>query len=195
MAARGKKIRRKYDTSGAVNGNLARKLNSQELERRLERSGQLDFDQQYRRHMETEAERRARQRAQSKAAIRPAQKVSPMAVLGFAGVAAMMVLLLLCYVQINMISRSITDMKAQISQLEIEQTALLTKYDQSFDLATVKAAAEAAGMTQPSESQVHYIDLPGEDQAVAYSGGTEGMFSGILDSISSGMKSLLAYFR
>lgn len=195
MAASGKKTKRKYNTPGAINGNLARKLDSRELERRLERSGQLDFDKQYRRRQETEAERRSRQRAQSKAAVRPAQKVSPMAVLGFAGVAGMMVLLLLCYVQINAVSRSITSMKNEISQLEIEQTALLTRYEQSFDLATVKAAAEAAGMSQPSESQVYYIDLPGEDQAVAYSGGTGGMFRGVLDSIHSGIDSLKAYFR
>ena len=40
---------------GVVDGNLARKLDNQELERRLERSGQLDFDQQYRRRKESEA--------------------------------------------------------------------------------------------------------------------------------------------
>jgi len=69
--------RRGYNSPGAVNGNLARKLDSRELERRLERSGQLDFDQQYRRRRETEAERISRRRAKAKARVRPAQKVSP----------------------------------------------------------------------------------------------------------------------
>ena len=41
--------RRRYHTPGVVDGNLARKLDSQELQRQLETSGQLDFDQQYRR--------------------------------------------------------------------------------------------------------------------------------------------------
>ena len=56
MAASTKKRPRRYHTPGVVSGNLARELNHQELERRLETSGQLDFDQQYRRRKETEAE-------------------------------------------------------------------------------------------------------------------------------------------
>ena len=79
-----------------------------------------------------------------------------------------MVVLLLCYVRLNTISRSIVSMKAEISQLEVEQVSLLTQYEQTFDLSAVKEAAEAAGMTQPSESQVYYISLPGEDQARVY---------------------------
>ena len=196
MAATGKKTRRKYSTPEAVNGNLARKLDSRELERRLEQSGQLDFDKQYRRRQETAAEQRSRQRAKSKAAVRLAQKVSPMAVLGFVSVAGMMVILLLFYVEMNSVSRDISSMKAQISQLEVEQVALLAKYEQSFDLATVQEIAEAAGMTLPSESQTYYIDLPGEDQVVSYSGGgSMPDLDGISASISQQFHALLEYFR
>ena len=91
MAASGKNAKRRYQTPGVVNDNLARKLDSAALERQLETSGQLDFDQQYRRRKATEAELIARQRARAKASVRPAQKVSPMAVLGFTGVAVLMV--------------------------------------------------------------------------------------------------------
>ena len=54
-SANAKKKPRRYNTPGVVNGNLARELDHRELERRLESSGQLDFDQQYRRRKETEA--------------------------------------------------------------------------------------------------------------------------------------------
>lgn len=164
----GRKPRQRYNTPGVVDGNLARKLDSRALERRLERSGQLDFDQQYRRRRETEAERLSRRRAQAKAAVRPAQRVSFAAVLGFAFVGALMVATLLCYVRINSISRSIVSMKERISVLQVEQVALLTQYEQTFDLSAVKEAAMAAGMHQPSESQIIYISLPGEDQVTAY---------------------------
>ena len=60
-----------------VEGSLARKLDN------LDRSGRMDFDELYERRPETAAERNARRRAQAKAAVRPAQKVSPMALLGF----------------------------------------------------------------------------------------------------------------
>lgn len=195
MAATAKTTKRRYNTPGVVSGNLARELDTRELERRLETSGQLDFDQQYRKKKETQAELIARQRARAKAAVRPAQKVSPLAVLGFAGVAALMVCLLLCYVQINAISSNIVEMKEQISALEVEQVSLLTRYEQAFDLATVKEAAQAAGMTQPSDSQIYYIDLPGQDQAVSYSSQETGLFSRALASLSQRVYAVLEYFR
>lgn len=159
--------RRYYNTPGVVDGNLARELSGEELRRQLETSGQLDFDQQYRRQRESQADLIARQRARAKAMVRPAQRLPLLPIVGFACVAAMMVGLLLCYVEINAISSSIVDMKEEISQLELEQVSLQTRYEQAFDTATVKEAAEAAGMTMPSDSQIFYIDLPGEDQAVA----------------------------
>lgn len=163
----------KYGTRGAVDGNLARKperraVDSRELERRLDRSGRMDFDQLYERQVETAAERNARRRAQVKAMVRPAQRVSVMAMLGFLGVAVMMVALLLCYVRLNSISRSIVSMKSEIKRLQVEQVSLLTEYEKTFELSAVKEAAEAAGMVQPSDGQIYYISLPGENQARSY---------------------------
>lgn len=170
MADRSRRTR--YRPSGPVDGNLARKYerapSRQELERQLDRSGRMDFDQLYERHVETAAERNARRRAQIKASMRPAQRVSAMALLGFVCTGFLMVVLLLCYVRMNAISRNIVSMKKEISQLEVEQVALLTEYEQTFDPSAVKEAAAAAGMTQPSDSQVYYISLPGEDRARAH---------------------------
>lgn len=194
MAASTKKRPRRYHTPGVVNGSLARELNHQELERRLETSGQLDFDQQYRRRKETEAELIARQRARAKAAVRPAQKVSPAAVLGFAAVSALTVLLLLCYVEMNAISTRIVTMKSEIEQLEIEQVSLMAQYEQAFDMATVKEAAEEAGMTQPSDSQIYYVSLPGEDQAVAVNQQEEGVISQILAFLGQRFYAMVEYF-
>lgn len=195
MAATAKTTKRRYNTPGVVGGNLARELNTRELERQLETSGQLDFDQQYRKRKETQAELIARQRARTKASVRPAQKVSPLAVLGFACVAVLLVCLLLCYVQINAISSNIVEMKQQISALEVEQVSLLTRYEQAFDLATVKEAAQAAGMTQPSDSQIYYIDLPGQDQAVSYSSQETGLLSGVFAFFGQRVYTVLEYFR
>lgn len=195
MAANGRRPRRRYSQPGPVNGNLARKLDSRELERRLESSGQLDFDQQYQRRRESPAEVRARQRAKAKAAVRPAQKVSAAAVLGFGCVALLVMAVLLCYVKLNAISRSIVSMKNQISELEVEQVSLLTQYEQLFDLSTVKEAAEAAGMTQPSESQIYYVDLPGKDQAVAYGGEDTNVLKRIFTSAGRGICAAVEYFH
>ena len=192
MASSTRRPRKKYDTPGTANDNLARKLDSRELERRLERSGQVDFDQQYRQRRETEAERRSRQRAKAKAAVRPAQKVNILAVLAFFGIAALTVGVLLCYIQLNAISRNIVRMKTEITALEVEQVGLLTKYEQSFDLTSVKEAAESYGMVQPSESQIYNIELPGANQAVSHRGRrSAGSAESLLDRVLDKLRELL----
>ena len=192
MASSTRRPRKKYDTPGTANDNLARKLDSRELERRLERSGQVDFDQQYRQRRETEAERSSRQRAKAKAAVRPAQKVNILAVLAFFGIAALTVGVLLCYIQLNAISRNIVRMKTEITALEVEQVGLLTKYEQSFDLTSVKEAAESYGMVQPSESQIYNIELPGANQAVSHSGRrSAGSAESLLDRVLDKLRGLL----
>lgn len=191
MASYNRRNKRRTPVSRPVDGNLARKLDSRELERQLERSGQMDFDQLYERRPETAAERNARRRAQIRAAQRPAQHVSPMALLGAVCVAFLTVVLLLCYVRLNTISRSIVSMKTEINQLEIEQVSLLTQYEQTFDLSAIKEAATAAGMSQPSDSQVFYINLPGEDQATAYHAGG-GTLMDTVDSLIETAKELIA---
>ena len=195
MAAYGNTAKRRYNTPGVINDSLARDLRTQELERQLETSGQLDFDQQYKKRKETEAELIARQRARTKAAVRPVQKASPVAVLGFVAVAALLVGLLMCYVQINAISNSIVEMKSQLSQLEVEHVALLTKYEQAFDLTAVKEAAQAAGMSQPTDSQVVYINLPGQDRAVAYGAEQTKFLSGLVSSLGQHAYAVVEYFR
>ena len=197
MAENNNITKRRYNTPGVVNGSLARELefDGRELERRLERSGQLDFDQQYKQRKESQAEQIARQRAKAKAAVRPAQKASPVLVMGFACVAALLMGLLMCYVQINAVSNSIVDMKSEISQLEIEQVTLLTRYEQAFDLASVKESAQAAGMSQPSDSQIYYIDLPGQDRAVAYSAQKVGFLADVKEGLSQRFLATMEYFR
>lgn len=196
MATAPNRTRRNNSSRAATDGNLARRIDrQQELERRLERSGQLDFDKQYRRRRETQAEQLSRQRAKAKAAIRPAQHVSPVLVVGFITVAVMLVGLLMCYIQLNTISRSIVSMKSEISALETQQVTLRTQYERTFDMTTVKSAAESAGMTAPNGSQIYYITLPGEDHAVAYSGETGGMFDAITSSLRQWFGEVVEYFR
>ena len=118
-----------------------------------------------------------------------------MAVLGFTGVAVLMVAVLMCYVQINAISTRIVDMKKEISALEVDQVALQAKYEQAFDLTRVKEEAQSYGMSQPSESQVYYIALPGQDQVVAYGGQEEGLLSSVLSFLSQRFYAVVEYFR
>ena len=187
--------RKKRPVPRPTEGNLARKLDSRELERYPEPYGRPEVERQYHRRQETAMERRSRQHAAAKAAVRAAQKLSPGLLAGFAATAALMVLVLLCYVRLNAISRSIVDMKTDIAALETEQVPLLTRYEQAFDLTSVKAAAEAAGMTQPSDSQIYYIDLPGADQAVSYSDNEIGLPERFVSKVKDLFAEIKEYFQ
>ena len=50
-------------------------------------------------------------------------------------------------------------------------------------------------MSQPSESQVYYIALPGQDQVVAYGGQEEGLLSSVLSFLSQRFYAVVEYFR
>lgn len=186
---------RSYRTPGVVNDNLARDLTRRELEERLERSGRLDFDQQYRRVQETNADKLSRQRRARKASVRQAQSIPIFAVFGGMVMAVLAVMIVNCQVQINAMSSGIVDMKRQIQELEIEQVSLQTRYEQAFDLAVVKEAAEAAGMHQPGDGQIIYINLPGEDQAVTGMDQVEGGLGNFFASLGQHIYTVLEYFR
>lgn len=184
---------RSYRTPGVVNDNLARDLTRRELEERLERSGQLDFDQQYRHRQESNADRLSRQRQATRATVRQPQKIPVLAVAGGVILAVLAVMVVNCQVQINAISNNIVSMKREIEELESEQITLQTQYEQIFDLASVKEAAEAAGMHRPGEGQIIYIDLPGEDQAVASIKNEEGVFSRFFTALGQRVLAVLEY--
>ena len=73
--------------------------------------------------------------------------------------------------------------------------ALLTEYEKTFDLATVKAAAEAAGMSKPSSGQIQYIDLSGDDSVTLYKAERSAALGGLLDKAERGWDYVLEYFR
>lgn len=186
---------RAYRTPGVIHDNLARELTRHELEERLNRSGQIDFDQQYRRRQESNADRLSRQRKAVRATVRQPQKIPVASVAGSVILAVLAVMVVYCQVQINEISSSIVTMKKQISELEEEQISLQTRYEQAFDPAAVKAAAEAAGMQQPGEGQVIYIDLPGEDQTVSGMEKEDGVLTKIFTALNQRFYTVLEYFR
>ena len=70
--------------------------------------------------------------------------------------------------QLTVISSEVVKLQSELSDLQTQNVSLTTKYEQTFDLSTIKEAAEAAGMSKPSSSQIYYIDMSGSDNAVVY---------------------------
>ena len=164
-----------YNKRSAVYGSLAYDLDALARERQLDDAGKLP--------------QRPRPQAQQDV------QLSPAVLIGTVIVTAMVVALMLCYVKLTGISDNVSTIKRSISALEDEHIALLTEYEKTFDLASVKAAAEAAGMSKPTSGQIVYIDLSGADTAEVYAAGGSAALNGLTDKVSKAWAYAVEYFR
>lgn len=174
---------------GATYGSLAYDLDALAREKQLDEAGKLP--QKKVRPAQPEVQPVQRRQSAARAAVRP----SPVLLLGTVLVVGMVIALMLCYVKLTGISDNVSSIKRKISALEEEHVALLTAYERTFDLATVKAAAEAAGMSKPSSGQIQYIDLSGADSVEVYAAGGAAALNGFTEKAESLWAYVLEYFR
>jgi len=174
---------------GATYGSLAYDLDALAREKQLDEAGKLP--QKKVRPAQPEVQPVQRRQSAARAAVRP----SPVLLLGTVLVVGMVIALMLCYVKLTGISDNVSSIKREISALEEEHVALLTAYERTFDLATVKAAAEAAGMSKPSSVQIQYIDLSGADSVEVYAAGGAAALNGFTEKAESLWAYVLEYFR
>ena len=174
---------------GATYGSLAYDLDALAREKQLDEAGKLP--QKKARPAQAEVQPVQRRQTAARTAARP----SPVLVLGTVLVVGMVIALMLCYVKLTGISDNVSSIKREISALEEEHVALLTEYERTFDLATVKAAAEAAGMSKPSSGQIQYIDLSGADTVEVYAAGGAAALNGFTEKAESLWAYVLEYFR
>ena len=76
---------------------------------------------------------------------------------------------------------------------DVINLSLGTQY-QSNTLRTAIEAAEAAGMSKPSNSQIYYVDLSDGDSAVVYQQEEPGVLSRLLTSLNHGIYAVVEYF-
>ena len=174
---------------GATYGSLAYDLDALARDKQLDEAGKLP--QKKVRPAQPEVQPVQRRQSAARAAVRP----SPVLLLGTVLVVGMVIALMLCYVKLTGISDNVSSIKREISALEEEHVALLTAYERTFDLATVKAAAEAAGMSKPSSGQIQYIDLSGADSVEVYAAGGAAALNGFTEKAESLWAYVLEYFR
>lgn len=187
MASAAKNLRYRNGRSVSVDGNLARSLDFEVRERELRHAGEPP------RRREAVQEK-PQIRSLPKVQLREAQHVAPLAVVGAVAAAVLAVLLLLSYIQLTVLSSDMVELRSELKALEKENVILTTQYEQIYDLATVKAAAEAAGMTKPGASQVYYVDSSGGDAAVVYRQEETGLLDRLKDSLHHGVYTVVEYF-
>ncbi len=166
-------------------GSLAYDLDAIARERLLEEAAELPAQPQ------AQPQPQRRPRAQARAKTRP----SPLLIGSIITLAVMVMVLLLGYTQLTATSNAVSAIRSDIADLEGEHVKLLTDYERTFDLATIKQKAEEMGMSKPNAGQIEYIDLSGEDKAVIYSANNDGVLQGVRTTVSAAADSVWEYFR
>lgn len=158
-----------------------------------------------RRTKEDSAERareyaRERQRARQKAQVKTHAhekpvKVSVTSILGFAVAAALVICMLLSYVQLNELSLNMATMEQEIAELAKEEKRLTVEYEKTFNLSDVEAyAVNNLNMTRLADDQIILVDIERGDTAeILATPETKGAdtVTGAVDFITS----LVAYFK
>ena len=173
----------RYRGKQAVNGSLAYDLDYAVRERALRHAGEAP-----------KAREKAKVYEAPRVLLRARQVVSPLAVLSVAAIMGLALLVLMSYVQLTMLSAETVELRSRLTALETENVSLTAQYQRMFDMASVKEAAEAAGMTKPSSTQMSRLDLSAGDSAVAYRQKEPGLFSRILSSLHGGVYAVVEYF-
>ncbi len=176
-----------YQSRYPVNGSLAYDLDFEIRERELQHAGEAP------RRREAVKEQ-PKVRVETQVQVREKQKLSFVTMAGFAAVVVMAVMVLASYIQLMVLSTGTVELKQQLTALDAEYVSLTAQYEQMFDRATVKEAAEAAGMSKPSASQVYYIDLSSGDSAVVYQTEEPSALSRLLTSLNHGVYAVVEYF-
>lgn len=191
MASAAKELRYRSDYS--VSGSLAHDLDWEIRERELRHAGEAPrHSQQYQPQQQTR--RRTAEKTEKRVQVRERQQFSVLTVAGFVLVLSLAVMVLMSYIQLTVLSTETVTLKNELSQLQTQNVSLTTQYERMFDMATVKAAAEEAGMAKPSNSQICYVDLSGGDSAVVYRQEDPNMLGQVLTSLTHGVDALVEYF-
>lgn len=185
MAATARELRYRQ-TGHSVDGSLAYDLDWAVRERELRHAGEMP---------RVREQVRQEEQAVPRVQVRERQRVAPMTVVGFSAVILLAVALLLSYIQLTAVAADTVTLKQELSELETEHQALSVEYEQMFDLASVRAAAEAAGMSKPSTSQICYLSLNGGDSAVVYQQEEPTVLARVADAVSRSACAVVEYFN
>lgn len=121
----------------------------------------------------------------TKVRVRQAGEVSIFAVFGFTAVCMISALVLIGCVQLMQVSAGVSNLRSSIVEMQAENEILTAQYERTFDLRQMEANL-AGNMVRPSQEQIVYIDLSGEDQVILYGQNEKnGGISGFLESVGN----------
>ena len=126
----------------------------------------------------------------------PKQAIAPMAVLGFAIAAVLLVISLVARVQLSQASAVVSALEDQYTQLQEDQTRLRIDYESAFNLTEIEDyAIHELGMQKPRSDQLYYISSSdATDTAVVLDQNAAEPLS-LADRLGDFFSSIVEYFR
>ena len=168
--------------------------------------GSLAYDygraETYRERMDRPVERqviipappRIREQVRTSAQVKTKQSVAPLAVIGYACAAILVIFTLMAKVQLTEVTDNSARLEQQLSELNVAQNRLLINYEKAFNLTEIEEyATTQLGMQRPRDEQVFYLENTVHDKAVILSGTDDKV--GFGDRVFDAISSLAEYFR
>ena len=125
----------------------------------------------------------------------PKQAIAPLAVLGFAIAAVLIVVSMVARVQLSQASAEVSALEDQYTQLQEQQTRLRIDYESAFNLTEIEDyAIHELGMQKPRSDQLYYISSDATDTAVVLDQNAAEPLS-LADRLGDFFSSILEYFR
>lgn len=176
--------------TGAVDGTQAYDFSNPALYREEEYYGEPAERPRRRERLQPRewTKESARTRVRADVAVRAAQSVSVLSVLGVAVAAVLLALTLLAQIRLTDISYSAAKLEDQISALELQQDKLTVEYETIFNLKDVEdIAVNQLGMQEPMNDQIFYLTgVASADKAEVVTRDDADMFSlGLADIFQS----------
>lgn len=183
------KQRRINPFSAATYGNVAYDVSRSNAAPELEREERRELDR-----IPDSSLEQAR-KPHTPVVLRPQQKVSITAIAGFVMVAMLAVGVLASYIQLNSIYANTVTAQATLTQLESNYAKLQAEDEEIFDSDSLRAAADAAGLSKPTASQQIYLELADPDSTVVYEKKLETTgIAGCWNTVKSFFYGVGAYF-
>ncbi len=137
---------------------------------------------------------RIREQAAAAARIKSNQGIAPLALIGYACAAILVVFSLMAKIQLTEVTDTSAQLETQLSELNVAQNRILINYEKAFNLTSIEEyATTQLGMQRPREEQVFYLESSVPDKAVIINSSDNEV--GFGERVFDALASIAEYFQ
>lgn len=136
-----------------------------------------------------------REQALETVVVRARMQVSLLAVLGIVVTVALLVMVISGYVRLYELTSVQAELNDELTALEAEHARLEASYESKLNMEQIElVAGSELGMHLPTEQQIVYLNMSGEDTAVVYDSDAMDVGS-VTQALKNGFGYLIDYIR